>query len=146
VLFSACVVFSFSSPLQVGLARTIYIRCLYGIFGREITKYTVIYSVYIRFWPTLLTSLQFLFPSYHFQPINSAPILISLPHKPSLFFLSCHFQHISSAPIIIPLPHKPSLFVSPSTSKPYIFILSTPFLAMQSKTSLRCCMHVVLNF
>jgi len=29
---------------------------MYGIFGREITKYTVIYSVYIRFWPTLLVS------------------------------------------------------------------------------------------
>jgi hypothetical protein len=38
----------------VGLARTIYIRCIYGIFGREIIKYTVIYGVYIRFWPTLL--------------------------------------------------------------------------------------------
>jgi hypothetical protein len=32
------------------LARTIYIRCIYSIFGREITKYTVIYGVYIRFW------------------------------------------------------------------------------------------------
>jgi hypothetical protein len=37
----------------IGLARTIYIRLIYGIFGREITKYTVIYGVYIRFWPTL---------------------------------------------------------------------------------------------
>ena len=37
----------------VGLARTIYIRCIYGIFGREIIKYLVIYGVYIRFWPTL---------------------------------------------------------------------------------------------
>jgi hypothetical protein len=37
----------------LGLARTIYIRCIYGIFGREMTKYTVIYGVYIRFWPTL---------------------------------------------------------------------------------------------
>jgi len=37
----------------VGLARTIYIRCICGIFGREITKYTVIYGVYIRLWPTL---------------------------------------------------------------------------------------------
>jgi hypothetical protein len=37
----------------VGLAKTIYIRCVYVIFGREITIYTVIYSVYIRFWPTL---------------------------------------------------------------------------------------------
>jgi hypothetical protein len=37
----------------VGLARTMYIRCICGIFGREITEYTVIYGVYIRFWPTL---------------------------------------------------------------------------------------------
>jgi len=37
----------------VGLARTIYIRCVYGIFGREITRYTDIYGVCIRFWPTL---------------------------------------------------------------------------------------------
>jgi hypothetical protein len=36
-----------------GLARTIYIRCTYGDFDREITKYTLIYGVYIRFWPTL---------------------------------------------------------------------------------------------
>ena len=39
--------------IYLGLARTIYIRCIYGIFGREITEYTVIYGVYIRFWPTL---------------------------------------------------------------------------------------------
>ena len=31
----------------------IYILCIYGIFGREITKYTVIYGIYIRFWQTL---------------------------------------------------------------------------------------------
>jgi len=31
----------------------IYIRCIYGKFGREITKYTFIYGAYIRFWPTL---------------------------------------------------------------------------------------------
>jgi hypothetical protein len=37
----------------IGLARTIYIRFKYGIFGREITKYTVIYGVYLGFWPTL---------------------------------------------------------------------------------------------
>ena len=38
----------------VGLARTIYIRFIYGIFGWEIIKYTVIYGVYIQFWPTLV--------------------------------------------------------------------------------------------
>ena len=37
----------------LGLARTIFTRCIYGIFGREITKYTVIYGVHIRLWPTL---------------------------------------------------------------------------------------------
>jgi len=37
----------------VGLARSIYKRCIYGICGRENTKYTVIYGVYIGFWPTL---------------------------------------------------------------------------------------------
>ena len=31
----------------IGLAITIYIRCIYGIFGREIIEYTVIYGVYI---------------------------------------------------------------------------------------------------
>ena len=39
----------------VGLAITICIRCIHGIIGREITKYTVIYGEYIRFWPTLRT-------------------------------------------------------------------------------------------
>jgi len=44
--------------VSLGLAKTIYIRCIYGIFGREITKYTVIYGVYIRFWPTLRMTEQ----------------------------------------------------------------------------------------
>jgi hypothetical protein len=43
----------FPGAIYLRLARTIYIRCIYGVFGREITKYTVIYGVYIRFWPTL---------------------------------------------------------------------------------------------
>jgi len=41
----------------IGLARTIYIQCVYGIFSREITKYMVINGVYIRFWPTLTLQL-----------------------------------------------------------------------------------------
>jgi len=39
--------------ITVGLARTIYIQYIYGIFGRKTTKYTVIYGVYIQFWPAL---------------------------------------------------------------------------------------------
>ena len=34
----------------------IYIQRVYSISGREITKYTVIYGVYIRFYPTLFVS------------------------------------------------------------------------------------------
>ena len=30
-------------------------RCVCGIFGVEFTKYTVIYGVCIRFWPSLST-------------------------------------------------------------------------------------------
>ena len=30
---------------------------MYGTFGRGITKYTVIYGVYIRFWPALIVVL-----------------------------------------------------------------------------------------
>ena len=37
----------------IGLARTIYIRCIYSIFSRRFVKYTAIYGVYIWFWPTL---------------------------------------------------------------------------------------------
>ena len=40
--------------LCIGLARTTYIRCKYGKFGRkspDIQSYTV--CIYIRFWPTL---------------------------------------------------------------------------------------------
>jgi hypothetical protein len=32
---------------------TVYIR----FFGRETTKYTVIYGVFIRFWPTLAMTI-----------------------------------------------------------------------------------------
>jgi len=45
----------------LGLARTIHIRCIYGVLGRETTKYTVINSVW--FWSTLrrgLYRLQFM--------------------------------------------------------------------------------------
>jgi len=38
--------------VRVGQSH-IYIRCIYNIFGREVTKYTVIYGAYTRFWPAL---------------------------------------------------------------------------------------------
>ena len=36
------------SHIFLGLARTIYVRCIYGSFGKGITKHTVIYSAYTR--------------------------------------------------------------------------------------------------
>jgi hypothetical protein len=38
---------------RLGLARTLCIRCIYSIVSRNITRYAVIYGVYIRVWPTL---------------------------------------------------------------------------------------------
>ena len=59
---------------HVELARTIYIRCIYGIFGRKTTKYTVIYGVYIRLWPTLYMSKG--------VPASSRGLTTSLLSKP----------------------------------------------------------------
>jgi hypothetical protein len=44
---------TFDDSEWVGLARTIYMRCIYCIFGRDITKYMVMYGVCIQFWPIL---------------------------------------------------------------------------------------------
>jgi hypothetical protein len=36
--------------MVIGLVRTIYIRCTYGIVGREITKYAGMYGAYMQGW------------------------------------------------------------------------------------------------
>jgi len=59
--------------ISVGLARTIYIRCTYGIFGREITIHTAIYGVYIRFWPTLNIILRLAAPKQMYNNTNVHP-------------------------------------------------------------------------
>jgi hypothetical protein len=47
-------------PLCLGLARTIYIRCIHGIFGREITRCTVIYGAHRpRLFSTFFWELGF---------------------------------------------------------------------------------------
>ena len=38
---------------RLALSITLYIGCVSGVFGREITEYTVMYGVYVRFWITL---------------------------------------------------------------------------------------------
>jgi len=42
---------------SLGLAWAICVRCIYGTFGLKITKCTVMYGAYIRFYPTRHTSL-----------------------------------------------------------------------------------------
>jgi hypothetical protein len=84
-----------------GLARTVYIRYKYNSFGREITKYTVIYGVYIRFWPTLgstQSNTQHFthladkrgFPDSHVRKGQRTPIV------------NC--QHLCSSSLELPLP------------------------------------------
>jgi len=65
--------------LYLGLARTINIRCIYGTFGREITKYTVIYGVYIRFWPTLpIPSVTYVHTHTHTLLTHSSTLTVAL--------------------------------------------------------------------
>jgi len=70
------------SVLHVGLTRTINTR-MHGIFGREITKYTTIYGVYIRSWPTLVVChvvYEILFiNSYSCQPRQIKHVDIVIP-------------------------------------------------------------------
>ena len=47
-----CAVVCISHSIRVG-QNHIYTMYMCGICGREITKYTVVYGVYIWFWPTL---------------------------------------------------------------------------------------------
>jgi hypothetical protein len=63
----------------------------YGIFGREIAKYTVIYGVYIRFWPTLAVCVN-LHKAAGWVALNSSQInkdygaAVHLPNMPGTFF------------------------------------------------------------
>ena len=54
------------------LRLRIYIRCMYSVFGRKITKFTVIYGEYLRIWPTLRIFMQILLP-FHFVVIPLVP-------------------------------------------------------------------------
>ena len=88
----------------------IYIRCIYSIFCRKTTKYTVIYGIYIQFWPTLVTThawtITVLISSNHL----SGTVLWCLHHRlliSHLSFVICHLSfpaHRRPAPAL-PLPH-----------------------------------------
>jgi hypothetical protein len=62
-----------------------YIRCAYNIFGWEITKNTVVYGVYIRFWPILLTDIarcwRWTNAYQKLQPMYAPSLTYTLSHK-----------------------------------------------------------------
>ena len=79
------------------LARTTYVRCICGDSGREITKYKVMYGVYIRFWRTLYIFTVLANPSaFHClatvchtkRCVQST--LLSLPHNISTHDIATH--------------------------------------------------------
>ena len=57
----------------------------YGIFGRDITRYTVIYGVYNRFWPTLAGSAPT--SGAHFLAAAAVAVVGGAAADPS-----CHWQ------------------------------------------------------
>jgi hypothetical protein len=93
VCLSCCVTFQrllcSNHPECVGLARTIHIQCTYGICGREITKYTVIYGVYIQFWPTLRMCPPYRF-EFSWYNDSSSPESSKVPAHVPVPMQGCH--------------------------------------------------------
>jgi len=80
--------------VYTGLARTIYKRCIYGDLDREITKYTVIYGVYIRFWPTLCIYGLFGREITKYTVIYGEHIQSSQPYKNGARIVTSHRLHL----------------------------------------------------
>jgi hypothetical protein len=54
------------------LANPINTVCIYGFFCSDLIKYTVIYGVYIRFWPTLINFGHKTLRAFHAQQYNGS--------------------------------------------------------------------------
>jgi hypothetical protein len=136
------------------LARTIYIRCIYGTFGREITKYTVIYGLFIRFWPTLFTSVAGSGDcSPQLQGLQLSTTSRSLCGTSSRGILVCTIIYRGCIRLW------PALFYKQATHRfansligkcwpePYIYGVYTVFLAGESKIygHIRCIYTVLAN-
>ena len=94
----------------VGLAKTIYIRCIFGIFSREIAECTVIYGVDIQSWSTLHMRLALLCGSCQRGELrggwsSNAPCVwdpyfarLELLRGPCTFFLLLNLRHLKCNP------------------------------------------------
>ena len=110
---------SYNTPIWtygLGLATTIYIRFMYGTFGRKITKYTVIYGEYIRFWPTLHMTCDQVQPSL----IERCTTMCS---EPSASSLGMHIHEKTSSQLLTRQPPRVSL-QQPTEQRPS---LTLPF-------------------
>jgi hypothetical protein len=107
------------------LARAINIRCIYDIFGREITKYMVIYSVYIHSSGHFYT---YIYTTLHAQPYT--PVLYT-PTEPSRHCTShmCGPAERTSSPSMV-------AFSEPSSTAPEVYARCTsmPGAALASVT------------
>jgi len=70
----------------------VYIRCIYGSFGREITKHTVIYGVYIRFWPTLSIPRE--------RTVKVKCACVECIENACMFVLVCYAVHLAAIPAL----------------------------------------------
>ena len=69
----------------------LYIRCVCGISGSKTTKCTVIYGVYIRFWPALFLNHDFPLP----ENIQKGDVTASVGFKGHFTHTTAHFTHTS---------------------------------------------------
>jgi len=95
----------------LGLARTIYIRCTYGIFGLEITKYTVYIYVCIRFWPTLHMLLSV---ASRCNNCLACTCTHRLAQHPPLVYICCFLlRHVVETVLLVhrPAQHPPLVYL-----------------------------------
>ena len=74
-----------------------HIRCMYGIFCRNVTKYTVIYGVYIRFWPTLQICYTLLADASDYGTRTSEHEPLTCTHTHMYTHTHTHLMHTLNA-------------------------------------------------
>ena len=114
VYMCECVCLCLCVSMCVGLARTIYTRCIYGIFGREITVYTVIYGAYIRFWPTVYMCVWV-----------CMCVLVCVCHGPTSELAGVPEHHERAAPVCAFAGRESELSVWIGTLKQRLFLLAS---------------------
>jgi hypothetical protein len=112
--------------IDLGLARTM---CIW--FSRKITKspYTVIYGVFVRFWPTLVRSLASIHVEAHCLQLQSRIILPAiLPSRfalPAIVYVGLHRLHPFNPTCILCAVQHLQAMAQPSYIQTVQFLTST---------------------